>query len=645
MGQAGLLLLLGTVSLAYVRGCTFKENAKSLISVAYHTDGDDNTAVDKIEVKMVDRGKFVNLMEEGCTNPRSKEINVEYRVKGTEGWEKGGKKSLTSKRPLNLENLNPCVTYEVKVAYVDELLYIFEVGPFYNEEHSQLYLHNEHENEHYERYSQNPFDHIEILSEESSAKLLVSGFCARTIVLEVQPEGEAEEPHQLLLQNDLKESSKLETALPDLKPCTKYQIILDLYLNRKATLDIAAQSNEVDYVDQNFAAFYTMPAMDGLAELASFDSETKTLTWDFKPFFEQDCANSEPTNIKDIEVTLIEGKGEEVMDLTGSKELISDCGAEFSLRVEYVKQENSWSRAMTVFSRFVPGIREATEESVIIENDYLVLTVDPCLAEPDMVELVPLTAVDQAATTQLTPEELRSSKPVSEVRWMGCMDYEVRIHRSGQVKELNQLSHPGWKTALDGITLDVHTFTNNSIKLQKPTIFWEDRAIKMKVVCNGSLAEEEFDTVESDFEVDEPLELTGLRSNTEYECEAILFKDDGTSSEWSEVWSAATKETGEEPETFPEETSTMIETQEELDNIDNPIPRILQEEQDNIEDSAADGLKTAEAVAAPMAAAQNSSTMAPVMTTLASSGNQSFGSFLAVTLVSVALLLTTTGPF
>jgi len=651
MGEASLLLLLGLVSLAYVQGCTFKENAKDLISVGYDTDGDDNTAVDKIEVKMVDRGKFVNLME-GCTNPRSKEINVEYRVKGAEGWEKGGKKSLTSKRPLNLENLNPCETYEVKVAYVDEPLYIFDVGPFYNEEHSQLYLHNEHENQHYERYSQNPFDHIEIVSEESSAKILVTGFCARTIVLEVQPEGEAEEPTQLLLQNDLKNPSKLETALPDLKPCTKYQIILDLYLNQKATLDDAAQSNEVDYVDQDFAAFYTMPTMDGLDKLSSFDSETKTLSWDFKPFFEQDCANSEPTNIKDIKVTLMEGKGEEVMDLTGSKELISDCGAEFSLHVEYVKQENSWSRAMTVFNQFVSGIREATEESVIVENDFLALTVDPCLPDPDMVEFVPLTAVDQAATIQLTPGELRSSKLVSEVGWMGCLDYEVRIHRSGEVKDLNQLSHPGWKTALDGITLDVLTSTNDSVELQKPAIFWEDRAIKMEVACNGSLAEGEFDTVEFDFEVDEPLELTGLMSNTEYECAAILFKDDGSSSEWSEVWSAVTRETGEEPETIPEETSTMIETQAhilpdalqeeltqlELDSIDNPIPRFS-------EDSAADELKTAEAQAAPMAAAPTSSTMAPVTTTLASSGNLNFGSFLAVTLVSTALLLTTTGPF
>jgi len=646
MGQASLLLLLGLVALAYVRGCTFKEDAKDLISVGYQTDGEGNTAVDKIEVKMADRGKFVNLME-GCTNPRSKEINVQYRIKGREDWEKGGKKSLTSKRPLNLENLNPCETYEVKVAYVDQPLHVFDVGPFFNEEHSQSYLHNEHENQHYERYSQNPLDHIEIVSEESSATILVNGFCARTIVLEVQPEGETEEePTQLLLQNDLTHPSKLETALPELKPCTKYQIILDLYLNQKATLDAAAQSNEVDYVDQNFAVFYTMPTMDGLDRKSSFDSETKTLSWDFKPFFEQDCADSEPTNIKDIKVTLmVEGKGEEVMDLSGSKELISDCGAEFSLQVEYVKQENNWSRNMTVFNQFVPGNREATEEFVIVENDYLVLTVDPCLADPDNVELVPLTAVEQEATAiQLTPEELRSSKLVSEVAWKGCLDYEVRFHRSGQVKELNQLSHPGWKTAFAGITLNVLSSTNDSVELQRPNIFWEDPAIKMEVACNGSLAEGEFDTVEFDFEADEALKLSGLMSNTEYECAARLFKDDGStsSSEWSEVWSAVTQETGAEPETFPEGTATMMETQEELDNLDNLIPRFGA---DSADDDA--GLKTAPAITAAPRVGASSSTMAPVSsTTLKSSGNLNIGSFLALTLLSTfVLLLTTTGPF
>merc|ERR1719341_1223697 len=605
---------------------------------------------------MVDRrGKFVNLMEEGCTNPRSKEINVQYRAKGAEGWEKGGKKSLTSRRPLNLENLNPCKTYEVKVAFVDEPLHVFDVGPFYNEEHSQLYLHNEHENEHYERYSQNPFDHIEIVSDESSAKILVSGFCARTIVLEVQPEGQEEEPTQLLLQNDLKSPSKLETALPDLKPCTKYQIILDLYLNQKATLDAAAQSNEVDYVDQNFATFYTMPTKDGLEGLASFDSETKTLSWDFRPFFEQGCADVEPTNIENVDVTLMEGQGKEVkvMGLEGSEKLISDCGAEFSLHVEYDKHEKSWNRKVTVFNQFVSTDREATEEAVFVEDEHLALMFDFCLAEPDMVEFVPLNAVDQSVPIQMTLEEvrsskyeseLRSSKHVSEVGWMGCLDYEVRFHRSGQVKELNQLSHPGWKTAFAGITLNVLSSTNDSVELQRPNIFWEDPAIKMEVACNGSLAEGEFDTVEFDFEADEALKLSGLMSNTEYECAARLFKDDGStsSSEWSEVWSAVTQETGAEPETFPEGTATMMETQEELENLDNLIPRFGA---DSADDDA--GLKTAPAITAAPRVGASSSTMAPVSsTTLKSSGNLNIGSFLALTLLSTfVLLLTTTGPF
>ena len=645
MVQAGLLLLLG---LAYAQGCTFKEDAQNLLSVGYHTDGDGNTAVDKIEVKMADKGKFVNLMEE-CTNPRSKEINVQYRAKGSEGWEKGGKKSLTSKRPLNLENLNPCETYEVKVAFVDEPLHVFDVGPFYNEEHSQLYLHNEHENEHYERYSQNPLDHIEIVSEENSAKIIVTGFCARTIVLEVQTEGQVEEPTQLLLQNDLKNPSKLETTLPDLKPCTKYQIILDLYLNQKATLDAAAQSNEVDYVDQNFVAFYTMPTKDGLEGLASFDPETKTLSWDFKPFFKKDCADAEPTNIKNYEVTLMEGQGKEVMvqDVAGSKELITDCGAEFSLHVEYDKHENSWSRNVTVFNRVVSSDREPTEESVIVENEHLVPTVDLCLADPDVVEFVPLNAADQSATINLTLEELRSSKHVSEVGWMGCLDYEVRIHRSGQVKEVNQLSHPGWKTAFDGVTLDVLTSTNDSVELQRPEIFWEDRAIKMEVVCNGSLAEGEFVSKQFDFEVDEPLELTGLMSNTEYECAARLFKDDGNSSEWSGVWSADTQETTEEPETTTmtttaaRETTITIETQEELDNIDNPIPRFG-------EDSAADSPKTLQQNQPAPRQDDLDTPAAPVVTSTStsdSSGNLNFGSFLAVTLVSTSLLLKTTAFF
>merc|ERR1719361_2368821 len=275
--------------------------------------------------------------------------------------------------------------------------------------------------------------------------------------------------------------------------------------------------------------------------------------------------------------------------------LISECDEDFSLLVEYDKQERSWSRKRTVWNQLLTRTSIPTEETVIIENEHLVLTTDNCLADPDIVELVPLSAADQAEAIQLTPEELRASKPVSEVGWMGCLDYTVQVHRSGKVDQLNQLTHPGWKTALDGITLGVSGSTNDSVELEKPAIFWTDHAIKMKVVCNGSLVEGELDTVEVDFEVDEPLELAGLMSDTEYECEARLFKDDGSSSGWSDVWSAHTLETGEEEEIVPEETSTMIETQEELDNVDDPFlqsvgdPDSYSDDDDDDDDS----LKTA----------------------------------------------------
>ena len=148
-----------------------------------------------------------------------------------------------------------------------------------------------------------------------------------------------------------------------------------------------------------------------------------------------------------------------------------------------------------------------------------------------MVEFAPLKATDYASAIQLTPDELRSSKLVSEVDWMGCLDYEVRFQRKGQeVKKLNQLKHPGWKSAFDGFTLHVLTTANDSIKMQKPEIFWENPAITLEVRCNASMPEEESNVTESVFgvvfekvfEVDQPLEMTDLMSNTEYDCEARL---------------------------------------------------------------------------------------------------------------------------
>merc|ERR1711962_1646364 len=591
MGRfSAILLLLGVT--AYVQGqCTFKERAEDLVSVDYWTDEDGNTAVDRIQVKMR-RGKYLDLMD-GCEKTRNKEIIVLFRVQGDTEWTKGRRTKLSGKRPktLFLEHLNPCDAYEVTLAVDEQQLPIFNVGPFYNKDYDHVYLHQEQDNEVYESYSLNPLNYVKIVSEEESAKIIVSNFCARIIELEVQEEGDVDEkPHQprwLRLHNDLKSSMKLEEQLSNLKPCTKYQITLDLYLNE----DNAEDSNEVDYMRQNFTAFHTMPRKESL-DKATFDPETKTLTWDFNQFFDQDCASSEPTDIKNINVTLLAGERSKEVDLAGSMELISDCDTEFSLKVEYSKEKETWSRQVTAFSQVVPGVRGPTEESVLIQNNHLALTLDPCLNEPHTVKFVPVNAVHQQPI-ELTVEQVKSLE-VSEVAWIGCLDYQVQVQRGEEApKQLNQLTHPGWKTALYNVALKTISLTNQSAVLQKPEIFWEDPAITLEVRCNASMPVEESNVTESAFEVvfekifevDQPLEMTGLMSNTEYECEARLVKEGEGSSRWTDMWTVVTRETGEEPETTTksveeEATSAMIdrdeatmESQAELDTFSQILPR------------------------------------------------------------------------
>merc|ERR1711962_135377 len=596
MGHSSAIFLLFGVT-AYVQGlCTFKEGAEDSVSVDYWTDELGNTAVDRVTVKMR-KGRYLDLMD-GCENPKKKEIIVLHRVQGDTEWKKGRRTKLSGKRPktLYLEHLNPCDRYEVTLAVDEEQLPIFNVGPFYNGDYEHVFLHQEQDNEVYESYSVNPLNYVKIVSEEDSAKIIVSNICARIIELEVQEEGEVvERPHQLIrLQNDLKSSMKLEEQLSYLKPCTKYQITLDLFLND----DNSEDSNEVDnmrqnWLDfrlQNFTAFHTMPAKES-PDKATFDPETKTLTWDFNQFFDQDCASADPTDIKNINVTLVQGEHTFLVDLAGSMELISDCDTEFSLKVEYSKEKETWSRQVTAFNQVAPGVHGPTEESVLIQNNHLVLTLDPCLSEPDMVMFVPLNVVHQPIW--LTSEQVKSLE-VSDVAWVGCLDYQVQVQRGEESpKQLNQLNHPGWKTALDNVVLKKVSSTNQSAVLRKPEIFWEDPAITLEVRCNASVPEEESNVTEfafgvvfeKVFEVDQPLEMAGLMSNTEYECEARLVKEDAGSSRWSDMWTVVTRDTGEDPETTTESleeeaTSALIdkdeatmESQAEMDNFSQILSR------------------------------------------------------------------------
>merc|ERR1711872_907735 len=108
----------------------------------------------------------------------------------------------------------------------------------------------------------------------------------------------------------------------------------------------------------------------------------------------------------------------------------------------------------------------------------------------------------------------------------------------------------------------------------------------MGPVEESNVTESVFGVVfEKVFEVNQPLEMTGLMSNTEYECEARLVKEGEGSSRWTDMWTVVTRETGEEAETtteFVEEeaTSAMVyedeatmENQAALDNFSQILPR------------------------------------------------------------------------
>jgi len=229
---------------------------------------------------------------------------------------------------------------------------------------------------------------------------------------------------------------------------------------------------------------------------------------------------------------------------------------------------------------------------------------------------------------ELTPDQVKSLE-VSDVAWIGCLDYQVQIQRGEELpKQLNQLNHPGWKNALDNVVLRTVSETNQSVVLQKPEISWEDPAIMLEVRCNASMPEEESNVTKSVFgvvfngvfEVDQPLEMTGLMSNTEYECEARLVKEDEGSARWTNMWTVVTRETGEEPETTTESveeeaTSAMtdedeatMENQAAMDNFSQILPRSGLGNADEPKTSANTAAEPESAVKHEHAAEQESST-------------------------------------
>ena len=220
------------------------------------------------------------------------------------GWLGDLKKNVKHQREFQIKNLNPCQRYQVKVSVDKTDLDVFEVGPFSSEEQSFAYLENSEDNEEFQRENKEAADEISISrTTDTSATLKInpSDFCARSIQVSLQPEeGTTEEGcEEKTVHNEAKAASNLseegEISLPDnamtfdnLQPCTKYKVMLDVFLNKRESTTIASDFHLRPSVD----FFYTLPASEDLkkTEFVEYDATTKNFSWNFTKFFEQTCA-------------------------------------------------------------------------------------------------------------------------------------------------------------------------------------------------------------------------------------------------------------------------------------------------------------------------------------------------------------------
>ena len=256
--------------------------------------------------------RYADLLEDEACDQRESVVKVSYREvpspssSGESGWLGDLKKNVKHQREFQIKNLNPCHRYQVKVSVDSTDLDLFEVGPFSSEEQSFAYLENSEDNEEFQRENKAAADEINISSTtDTSATLKInpSDFCARSIQVSLQPEGTTEEGcEEKTVHNEAKAASdpseEGEISLPDnvmtfdnLQPCTKYKVMLDMFLNKREATTIASDFHLRPSVD----FFYTLPASEDLkkTEFVEYDATTRNFSWNFNKFFEQTCAGSD----------------------------------------------------------------------------------------------------------------------------------------------------------------------------------------------------------------------------------------------------------------------------------------------------------------------------------------------------------------
>ena len=245
--------------------------------------------------------RYANLFEDGCDHSGSV-VTVSYREK-TEAasveatWMGEFKKNAKHRREFQIKNLNPCQKYEVKVSVGNRDL-LFEVGPFYSEKQTLAYLENE-ENEAFKTENEEAAKsisnaNISITDTSASLKIPANQFCAQSIGISLhQGAGGTERCEEMKITHREAESSAAAAnsdvvAFDNLLPCTNYNVMLDVFLNRRDPLPTIAG----DFQKPSVTSFFTLPTTDDLKkdEFVQYNATTKNFSWDFTEFFERPCA-------------------------------------------------------------------------------------------------------------------------------------------------------------------------------------------------------------------------------------------------------------------------------------------------------------------------------------------------------------------
>ena len=557
-GRLFSVLLLGLVCQGLAEDCQLKEDAKELLSVAYHVDRKDTTYVDEIQVKMKDsKMVFTGLLEDGCED-ESLKMTVSYKADGDEtDWEEIKKKALTkrgARGAIKQKGLNPCAKYHVKITILNKD-FEFLVGPYYKVEPKNYAVRRN--NAYFETLRNHNNKHFQITGLQNKATIQLNQICAKTIQVEVYAD-EEQTVFNKTIQNDPENETVREIQAENLESCAEYTLVLTLSLQQ--TLDVG--------FDIEFD-FQTMPSMQDLTNEVNL-TET-TLSWDFEEFFKADCADEVEVNTSFSLV--IDGNTNET-EAKGTKDFQETvCGSEVQLVAKYEK--NGITESFTAYNH---TFAKTSQDTMIEEDSDLVITLDSCQ--------------DASPTLEGLPEGWNTSSPIrlplADVEWTGCPTHTVKIIRKekaaktqlfSEITIFNELDktliNPGWANnkpdfLVKDITDSSATFETvlgecqadefmvevecspTEAKEKQPEE--EDVGTGLEASAEGNMQESEETPEEGNYDADEPSVVNNkfifgeplilyLKDNVNYTCKARLVKqnpegrivnfDESQTSEWS----------------------------------------------------------------------------------------------------------------